>query len=162
MMLQSNQQTLIDENEMNPFEVLVLNPKRTLCEKIMSLVRFSQTQDPIADLRNKIRHTYDIHLMLKDDNLNAFFHSDEFDTMLLRVANDDIASFKNNNEWLANHPATTLIFSDTADTWNKIKSIYTGSFSELVFGELPDETEILKSLTVVADRLKPIKWNVKP
>lgn len=162
MMLKNEQEQLIDEYEMNPFEVLVLNPKRTLCEKIMSLVRFSQTQDPIADLRNKIRHTYDIHLMLKDDNLNSFFQSDEFETMLLRVANDDIASFKNNNEWLANHPTTTLIFSDTADTWNKIKTVYIDSFSELVFGELPDETDILKTLTTVADRLKTIKWDIKP
>lgn len=162
MMLQNNQQTLIDEYRMNPFEVLVLNPKRTLGEKIMSLVRFSQTQEPISDLRNKIRHTYDIHLMLKDENLKAFFHSDEFETMLLRVANDDIASFKNNNEWLANHPTTAIIFSDTADTWNKIKSAYTGSFSELVFGRLPNETDILKTLTTVADRLKTVKWNIKP
>ncbi len=162
MMLQSNQQTLIDEYGMNPFEVLVLNPKRTLCEKIMSLVRFSQTQAPIDDLRNKIRHTYDIHLMLKDGNLNSFLQSDEFETMLLRVATDDIASFKNNNEWLANHPTTAIIFSETADTWNKIKDVYTGSFSELVFGEVPPETEILKTLTTVADRLKPIKWNIKP
>lgn len=162
MMLQNKQQTLIDEYGINPFEVLVLNPKRTFCEKIMSLVRFSQTQNPIEDLRNKIRHTYDIHLMLKDENLKSFFQSDEFETMLLRVANDDIASFKNNNEWLANHPTTAIIFSDTADTWNKIKSVYTGSFSELVFGELPDETNILKSLTVVANRLKPVKWNIKP
>ena len=70
MMLQNKQQTLIDEYEMNPFEVLVLNPTRTLCEKIMSLVRFSQTENPIDDLRNKIRHTYDIHLMLKDNNIH--------------------------------------------------------------------------------------------
>lgn len=52
MMLQNNQQALIDEYGMNPFEVLALNPKRTLCEKIMSLVCFSQTQEPITDLRN--------------------------------------------------------------------------------------------------------------
>lgn len=147
MMLQNNQQTLIDDYEMNPFEVLVLNPKRTLCEKIMSLVRFSQTQEPITDLRNKIRHTYDIHLMLKDENLKSFFQSDEFETMLLRVANDDITSFKNNNEWLANHPTTAIVFSDTTDTWNKIKDAYTESFSELVFGKLPPETGILKTLT---------------
>ncbi len=162
MMLQNNQQTLIDEYGMNPFEVLALNPKRTLCEKIMSLVRFSQTQVPITDLRNKIRHTYDIHLMLKEENLESFFQSGEFETMLLRVANDDIASFKNNNKWLANHPTTVIIFSETADTWNQIKSAYTGSFSELVFGELPDETEIMKTLTTIANRLKPIEWNIKP
>lgn len=162
MMLMNSQQHLIDEYGMNPFEVLALNPKRTLCEKIMSLVRFSQTQNPIDDLRNKIRHIYDIHLMLKDDELNAFFQSDEFDIMLLRVANDDIISFKNNNKWLAHHPTKAIIFSDAENIWKRLKNAYTSSFSELVFGELPNEMDILKSLTFVADRLKPIKWNIKP
>jgi hypothetical protein len=162
MMLKSNQQLLIDQYEMNPFEVLVLNPNRTLCEKIMSLVRFSQTQNSIEDLRNKIRHIYDIHLMLREDHLNSFFHSDEFEIILLRVANDDIISFKNNNKWLANHPSTTIIFSETKDTWNKIKNVYTGSFRDLVYGEFPNEEEILKTLIVVADRLMRVKWDIKP
>ena len=162
MMLKNNQQALIDEYGMPPFEVLVLNPKRTLCEKIMSLVRFSQTQDPITDLRNKIRHTYDIHLMLKIEKLQSFFRSNEFEAMLLRVANDDVTSFKNNNEWLANHPKTALIFSEPTDTWNKIKDVYTGIFSELVFGALPAETDVLQTLKTIADRLKPIKWDIKP
>jgi len=161
MMLQNNQQQLIDEYEMNPFTVLVLNPERTLCEKIMSLVRFSQTLEPINDLRNKIRHTYDIHLMLGNNKLKTFFRSNEFETMLLQVANDDITSFKNNNKWLTNHPAKAIIFSETTDTWNKIKDVYISSFSELVFGEIPPEAEILKTLTAVADRLKPIDWNIK-
>lgn len=162
MMLKNNQQALIDEYGMNSFEVLALSPTRTLCEKIMSLVRFSQTQEPITNLRNKIRHTYDIHLMLKDGNLKSFFQSNDFETMLLRVANDDITSFKNKNEWLANHPTTAIIFSDTTDTWHKIKDTYTGSFNELVFGKLPRETDILTTLTAVANRLKPIEWNIKP
>lgn len=124
-------------------------------------MRFSQTQEPITDLRNKIRHTYDIHLMLKDENLKSFFQSDNFETMLLLVANDDITSFKNNNKWLANHPAKAIIFADTAGTWNKIKDAYAGSFSELVFGELPPEKDILTTLTSVVERLKPIEWNIK-
>lgn len=160
MMIQNNQRGIIDEYDMNPFEVLVLSIKRTLCEKIMSLVRFSQTQKPIIDLGNKIRHTYDIHLMLNDSNLNLFFHSKEFDTMLLKVANDDLVSFKNNNEWLANHPSNAIIFSETADTWNQIKNAYTGNFKELVFGELPDETEIAGSLMAISDRLKKVTWKI--
>lgn len=162
MMRQNNQQPFIDEYELNSFEVLVLSPKRTLCEKIMSLVRFSQTQAPISDLRNKIRHPYDIHQMLKNDVLNSFFHSKEFESMLLRVANDDVISFKNNNEWLTNHPSTTLIFSETVATWVKIKDAYTGSFNELVFGKLPEEAEIINTLVKVANRLKTVKWNIIP
>lgn len=162
MMLENNQQGLIDEYNMNPFEVLVLSPTRTLCEKIMSLVRFSHTEVFVNDLRNKIRHAYDIHLLLQEENVKSFFHSYEFETMLKRVATDDIISFKNNNQWLVNHPSTAIIFSDTTNTWNKIKDIYTSSFSDLVFGELPSENEILKSLMTVADRLKPVEWNIKP
>lgn len=162
MMLINEQQLLIDKYDLKPFVVKALNTERTFCEKIMSLVRFSQTEDPISDLRNKIRHTYDIHLMLQDEKLNSFLQSKEFEKMLLRVANDDIVSFKSNNKWLANHPANAIIFSETVDTWNKIKSVYTDSFKELVFGELPHETDILKTLIILSDRLKPIEWNIKP
>lgn len=162
MMEQNNQQALIDEYGLNPFEVLALSPQRTLCEKIMSLVRFSQTQAPIGDLQNKIRHIYDIHQILKDKDINSFFQSTEFKTMLLRVANDDIVSFKNNNHWLANHPTTVILFSETENTWEKIKQVYTNRFNELVFGELPGETEILSTLKTVANRLRTVEWNIEP
>jgi len=161
MMLQSNQLDAINEYDMNPFGVLILSTERTLCEKIMSLVRFSQTEEPITDLSNKIRHTYDIHMMLKDTELNSFFNSTEFDSMLLKVANDDVLSFKNNNKWLSNHPITTILFSDTENTWNQIKGTYEASFKELVFGEFPKEYEIMNTLTAVASRLKKIEWNIE-
>ncbi len=161
MMLQNNQQAIIDEYNMNPFNVFALSPKRTLCEKIMSLVRFSQTQNPITDLKNKIRHIYDIHSIIKNEELNKFFYSNEFEIMLLRVAQEDVISFKNNNKWLVNHPSKTILFSDTINVWNRIKSTYTGSFSELVFGNIPKEEDVLKTLIEVASRLKSIEWKIK-
>lgn len=160
MLKEQNNQNLIEKYEMNPFKVLVLSSQRTLCEKIMSLVRFSHTNTPIDDLRNKVRHVYDIHMMLQDEDLKSFAESDEFESMLLQVANEDILSFKNNNEWLANHPISAIIFSDPINIWNQIKGVYNGSFSELVFGDLPTETDILKSIITIRDRLKPIKWNL--
>lgn len=161
MMLKTNQQDVINEYGMNPFEVLVLQAERTLCEKLMSLVRFSQTEQPITDLSNKIRHIYDIHMMLKDAELNSFFNSKEFDIMLLKVANNDVISFKNNNNWLSNHPINTILFSETENTWNQIKDTYETSFKELVFGEFPSENEIMNTLKIVAERLKTIEWNIE-
>lgn len=160
MMLTANQQDIINQYGMNPFDVLVLRTERTLCEKLMSLVRFSQAENPITDLSNKIRHIYDIHIMLKDAELNSFFNSAEFEVMLLKVANDDVQSFKNNNGWLSNHPSTTILFSDTENTWNKIKGTYETSFKELVFGKFPSENEILNTLKIVAERLKAIEWHL--
>ncbi|RLD56236.1 MAG: nucleotidyl transferase AbiEii/AbiGii toxin family protein, partial [Bacteroidetes bacterium] len=111
MMKETGQQRLIDEYEMNPFEVKVLSPKRTFCEKIMSLVRFSYSDIPINDLRTKIRHIYDIHILLKDNAINAFFNSIDFDIMLQTVGNDDVQGFKNNSEWLKVHPVSAIIFA---------------------------------------------------
>lgn len=158
MMRNNNQSDMINEFGLNPFKVQVLNPERTLCEKIMSLVRFSYSKDPISDLRNKIRHTYDVHLMLKNASINQFFMSNEFEVMLQKVGHDDLVSFKNNNLWLSQHPDKALIFSKTHVTWQKIKSVYNTIFAELVFGSLPDETEIEETLFQIAKRLNKIDW----
>lgn len=159
MMQKNKQNDLIERYILSPFEVQVLNPERTLCEKIMSLVRFSYSSNPILDLRNKIRHTYDIHLMLKDDKINSFFESMHFEEMLQWVKNDDLQSFKNNTTWLANHPASAIIFSNTSETWNQMKTVYKNSFAELVFGNLPDESDIEKTLFEIAMRVKRCKWD---
>lgn len=159
MMQKNKQNDLIERYILSPFEVQVLNPERTLCEKIKSLVRFSYSSNPILDLRNKIRHTYDIHLMLKDDKINSFFESMHFEEMLQWVKNDDLQSFKNNTTWLANHPASAIIFSNTSETWNQMKTAYKNSFAELVFGNLPDESDIEKTLFDIAMRVKRCKWD---
>ena len=160
-MKHSGQQELIDKYEMYPFEVNVLSPKRTICEKIMSLVRFSNSENPIEDLNNKIRHIYDIHFLLKDNAINNFFGSAEFDSMLQKVGNDDVFSFKNNNEWLKEHPASALIFHKPESTWKQLKNTYKGSFKELVYGEFPTESEILKTIKKVSERLTKIEWKIE-
>jgi Nucleotidyl transferase AbiEii toxin, Type IV TA system len=110
MMLGRNQTAFIEEYNLQPFPVRVLTKERTFCEKIMSLVRFSYSETPIDDLNNKVRHIYDIHKLLQDETTNAFFNSAEFETMLLKVASDDVKSYRNNNAWLSNHPQQALLF----------------------------------------------------
>ena len=146
MMKATNQNQLIEQYSLQPFIVKVLSKERTLCEKIMSLVRFSQTQEPYTDLSNKIRHIYDVHLMLKNDDVDDFLNNGDFDKLLIRVGKDDIVSFKNNNKWLQNHPATAIIFSKPDDTWNRIKNTYRSTFRELVLGELPVEADLINTL----------------
>jgi len=160
MMMANSQQELIDQYEMNSFTVKVLTKQRTICEKIMSLVRFSHTNDPYSDLANKIRHVYDIHLMLKDPEVSDFFRSEEFDRMMVIVGTDDIHSFRNNNEWLKIHPKSAVIFSAPQETWELIKTPYRSTFKDLVTGELPEETDLIDSLMTVASRLSLIEWNV--
>ncbi|MFM7089204.1 MAG: nucleotidyl transferase AbiEii/AbiGii toxin family protein [Bacteroidota bacterium] len=98
MMLDYKQFDLAKEYCLLPFDLLTLEPVRTICEKIMSLIRFSYGEHPIDDLKKKIRHAYDLHKLLKHDELLEFFHAFAFEELLLKVANDDVKSFKNNNK----------------------------------------------------------------
>ncbi len=160
MMDKNDQTQLISEYGLEPFNVSVLKPTRTLCEKIMSLVRFSYSEDGISDLKSKVRHIYDIYKMLDVPEIKDFFNSEKFDQMLLKVAQDDIESYKSNNEWLKNHPKDALIFSDRIKVWNEIEPVYKADFGKLVYGELPDAKEMVRTLEKVNNRLQNIDWNL--
>ena len=161
MMMDNKQSDIAKENGLLPFDLLALEPIRTICEKIMSLVRFSYGENPMDDLKKKIRHSYDLHQLLKQDEFLKFFQSTAFDEMLLKVANDDVASFKNNNKWLNYHPNEALIFKDLGNVWSELKIIYNLDFKNLVYGELPKEEAILETLKMIQERLKAISWTIK-
>ena len=160
MMINNGQAEIAKQNGLLPFEVLVLESVRTLCEKIMSLVRFSYTEYPIEDLKKKIRHAYDLHQLLQQKELVDFFHSPEFEKMLLTVANDDVVSFKNNNKWLENHPVDSLVFKELDTVWDELKVTYTTDFKNLVYGDLPKEEAVLATLKIIKERLIIITWNI--
>ena len=160
MMLDNKQSDIAKKNGVLPFELLVLEPTSTICEKIMSLVRFSYGENPMDDLKKKIRHTYDLHQLLKHNEFLVFFHSKAFDEILLKVANDDVVSFRNNNKWLNYHPNEALFYKDLENVWNELKTIYNGDFKNLVYGEFPKEEAVLETLKMIQERLKAISWTI--
>lgn len=161
MMLINEQSEIAAEKGLIPFDVNVLEPVRTICEKIMSLVRFSYGENPIVDLKKKVRHVYDLHQLLLAKEFSSFLHSDGFDEMLIKVANDDLKSFKNNNKWLSHHPVKACIFNDLDSVWSEMIPAYRTEFRELVYGDLPDEAALLKTLELIRERLKTVSWTIK-
>lgn len=161
MMINNGQKEIAEANGLMPFQLMVLEPIRTICEKIMSLVRFSYGENSIEDLKKKIRHTYDLHQLLKQKEFSDFFNSPEFDKMLLKVANDDVASFRNNNQWLVHHPKDALIFSKLEEVWKELEPIYNGDFKNLVYGELPNSDNVFETMKMIKERLNEVEWTVK-
>ncbi len=159
MMVDTDQKKTAEEYDLLSFEVQVLDPRRTICEKIMSLVRFSYSKTPIEDLHNKIRHTYDLYQLLQDSSLIVFFESADFDEMLQRVARDDVSSFSN-NAWLQNHPVNSLIFAELEEVWESLKGTYNGEFKDLVYGEFPTDTMVFETLNSIRNRIKHISWEI--
>ena len=161
MMLKNDQESIAKVNGLLPFNVLALEPVRTFCEKIMSLVRFSYSADPYEVLKKKIRHTYDLHQLLREKEILNFFNSSAFDLMFLKIANDDVASFKNNSDWLIHHPNKAKIFYEIESVWKQLIPSYNGAFKDLVFGNFPNESEILATLKQIKERLSSIKWTIE-
>lgn len=160
-MIDTGQEGLVKKYQLEPFYVKVLDIKRTFCEKIMSLVRFSNSETPIVDLNNKIRHTYDIFKLLSVQEIEGFLSTSDFEAMLKTVAEDDVIGYKNNNDWLEKHPKEAIIFKDSKGVWEQLRNTYNNDFKNLVYGELPNEEDILKAIQKVSNRLESIKWNVK-
>lgn len=156
----TNSPDLINEYKLEPFDVTVISIERTFCEKIISLIRFSYTQNPLEDLANKVRHTYDLHQLLQKERISAFMNSDNFDTMLLQVGKDDDKAIPNDKEWLSKHPSESLFFKQTEKVWETVSKTYSSSFKELLTGELPDEKVVLASLIIIGKRLKETKWDI--
>lgn len=74
----------------------------------------------------------------------------------------DVLSFRSGNEWLKKHPKDALLFNQTEKIWNEeLKGTYNGAFKELVYGELPKDREVLKTLLRVGNRLRDVEWNLK-
>ena len=127
----------------------------------MRLVRFSYGENPIEDLQQKIRHTYDLHQLLQQAEFNSFFQSPAFDEMLLKVAQDDVKSFRNNNRWLAHHPRESLLFCEPDVVWTDLSEVYQGEFKNLVYGKLPAAEAVLNTLKMISERLTTIKWAIE-
>jgi len=81
--------------------------------------------------------------------------------MLLKVAQDDVVSFRNNNKWLEHHPIDSLIFNNTEKVWSELKVAYESDFKNLVYGSFPYETELFNTLVLIKKRIASIKWEVE-
>jgi hypothetical protein len=124
----------------------------------MSLVRFSYGENPIENLKKKVRHLYDIHLLLEFNGINKFFFSEEFDKMLLSVKDDDKIN-QLNEQWLKFHPREAIIFSNSEYIWEQIRKDYSNDFKDFVYGELPHENLIYSTIQKISERLRNINWD---
>lgn len=121
----------------------------------------SYTDNSIRDLRNKIRHVYDLHQMLGQEEMSQFIDRPDFDAMLNKVGHDDELSFRNNKEWLYHHPSRAVIFSKLEEIWPELVTSYNGVFRTLVFGSFPDAAMVKKTLNRIKERLGAVEWRLQ-
>ncbi|WP_205504626.1 nucleotidyl transferase AbiEii/AbiGii toxin family protein [Rufibacter psychrotolerans] len=145
---------MIQQHGLEPFEVNVVSLERTFTEKVLALVRSCYNDDPIGELRNKIRHAYDLHALTKKPEVNSFLYSEGFFEMVRLVQADDARNSEFQGEWATQPLNTCLLFSDVRSTWDSLAATYQQDFRSLVYGSLPEAEMIITTLESISQQLQ--------
>jgi len=113
----------------------------------------SYSDDPIAKLSGRIRHLYDICLILKHDEYQNFVTSENFKLLYDICIKDEKAGFFAHSDCLEKPLADAPLFSEFEDWRISINATYTGIFADLVYGDLPTMDEIVSTLSFIKENL---------
>ena len=148
----------IDQYSLGSFELNVLSLKQTLCEKLVALIRFSMSADPLTALRSKIRHFYDIEALLRSAEISQYTHEDGFLSDIQSLIRHDQSTFsvpKGWNELRAVGDAPVI--KQFEHMWNqKLGAEYERNLSLIAYKPIPPKEQIAKTFADLIDRLKNI------
>ncbi len=151
---ETEQGDAITQFELEAFEMNVLCTSRTICEKLMGLVKASYGDDYIDNLRRKIRHIYDVHFLLTDEFTKDFVESGDFHEMIDRVIACDRNAFPT-APWLYEPLIKVRLFSEFDVIWPDLEGIYNGDFQAMVVDKnLPSAEMIKETFDLVLQQLK--------
>ena len=132
--------SMVVEFELEPFHIYVLDFRRTLCEKLSAIARASYESDTeYSQLKEKIRHLYDIHFLMRQQEIQDFIESETFPQMIARVREDDQRQF-DTSIWTQIKLSETPILQNTTMILEKLSHHYATQFKDLVY------TEVLPSI----------------
>lgn len=144
-----NRKDLIEQYGLAGFPVNVLSVQRTLVEKLLGVIKDSYQDDPVAQLSKRIRHLYDICLILKLDEHRAFIKSSDFATLCAACIEDERKGFFKYSDCLEKPLKDAPVFSKFSEWSPALQRVYGGDFADLVYGEIPTIEDIEEALCFV-------------
>ena len=141
-LLAIDRRDVIESFEMQPFTLNVLDYRRTLVEKIISLTRFS-----FADTRllvSKIRHFYDIYYLMQTDGCRSYVVSSEFKVDVQQLLEHDRQEFDSPEGWQNKSIADSPLAARFDELWSAIAPTYQTEMASLSFATIPPSDEVAK------------------
>jgi predicted nucleotidyltransferase component of viral defense system len=148
-----NRQDMIEQYELKIFSINVLDKRRTLVEKLISLIRFSFEEDVIKSVASKIRHFYDLYYLVNDEECITYLHSSEFQKDLLELLIHDQQIFDRPKGWQTKTIKDSPLYKDFSTLWTSLSSIYRSELIPLAFLEIPDEKLVAESFVKIIEKL---------
>lgn len=145
-----NHTSIIEQYQLQTFPLLTLSVERTLIEKVVALVKAARSAEPEKQLKLKIRHIYDICMILRHEKFFISLRENKLNTLLEVVIENDLAQFKQAGNWFELPLNTIPIFSLPDQYWHNLKDEFYGAFIHMVYHQkLPDDKEVIAALNAI-------------
>lgn len=148
---------IIEEYDLQPFEVNVLDKRRTLTEKLVSLIRSSLGDRYKENLAAKIRHFYDIHFLWNDPDCAHFLNGEEFISEFNALVEHDRQQFSEPDGWQTRKISDSPLIGHFKETWEYLGPVYEKELSSLAYAKIPSSADVGKSAESVLEFLRPEK-----
>ena len=148
-MLLSGNDVFVEQFDMADIEVPVLDCRRTLTEKLVSLMRCSLADDYLPQMTAKIRHFYDLYYLLHDEACQAYIHSDEFRADFQSLLEHDRQSFSKPDGWQTRPLNQSPLIVDLHATWQLLQPTYLNELPDLAYRDIPSVDAVEESIATL-------------
>lgn len=145
---QTGNHDLIAEHNLQPFKVNVLDKRRTMIEKLVSLIRFSFSENPVVAIASKIRHFYDLYFLAKDQECANYLSSPDFKKDFNELYAHDQGMFAEPTNWVGKAANQSPLAIDFPTLWTKLKDTYNTELSQLAYSSIPEEHKIANKFLI--------------
>ena len=149
-----NRQDLLEQYNLKHFKINVLDKRRTILEKLVSLLRFSFSEDTITALSGKIRHFYDLYYLTTDNECVDYIQSSAFYGDLQELLMHDQTEFDTPQGWADKAINDSPLLDNFPTLWQELRSTYQTELRPLAFIEIPDEKHIEKTFIKLTEQIK--------
>lgn len=141
---------LIQQYDLGEFSLNVLDAKRTLTEKLVSLIRFSLSDNYRYDLPAKIRHFYDLHYLMQEADCVVYVQSTSFREDFKELLNHDREQFEKPYGWREKNIASSVLIYDFTSIWDNILTpAYNKELPNIAYKEVPTPESVAESFVKI-------------
>ena len=148
-----NRHDLIEQYNLKPFSINVLDKRRTIVEKVVSLIRFSFEEDVIKAIASKIRHFYDLYYLANDEECIQYIQSIDFQKDLSDLFVHDQQEFDQPKDWQRKTVKDSPLFKEFSTLWESLSSTYQSELTPLAFSKIPNEKLIAENFMKLLEKL---------
>ncbi len=153
-LLQVERTDIIDKYGFKTFEINVLKKEQTLIEKLVSLIRFSFSENPVESLEQKIRHFYDLYFLAKDKECKEFISTDSFKIKFYEIFEHDRQIFDTPVGWVNKTVAESVLVRNFDNTWSNLTKRYIQELTAYSYSEtIPDSKDIAKEFKILISKI---------